>query len=246
MKLFTIGLLINSKRLMAEYVYLNFPVQMMQGSFKNINSVCSKVIDYGIYDYMVRNGFSGISGFGEALNDLGITNGNHATGLKASADTYQQTKDSIERPVTVSIKRELLFDFFKNDKSEFDVAVFLGFVAIKSIIGKKPYIKITNDYLLARMFGYNSVIELADEGSGYFCKYSKRYHLDKVKAKLESSYGLKLYGLKTRGFYISFKLPLIDLVYYAELKRESRKEKERKALKSDTINQVLNHFKSKK
>ena len=119
-------------------------------------------------------------------------------------------------------------------------------MALKSIIGKKPYIKITNDYLLARMFGYSSVIELEKDCTAELCKYSTRYHLDKVKTKLESSFGLKLYGQKTRGFYVSFKLSLIDLVYYAELKRESRKEKERKALKSDTINTVLNHFKSKK
>lgn len=195
---------------------------------------------------MVRNGFSGVVGFGEALKELGITHGNHATGLKSSEDIYQQTKDSIERPVTVSIKKDLLFEYFKNEKSEFEIAVFLGFVGLKSIIGKKPYIKITNDYLIARMFGYSSVIELEKDYSAERCKYSTRYHLDKVKTKLESDFSLKLYGQKTRGFYVSFKLSLLDLVYHAELKRETRKEKERKALKSDTINQVLNHFKTKK
>lgn len=231
---------------MNEYVYLNFPVQMLQGGFTDIKAVCSKAIDYGIYDFMVRNGLSGVSGFVEAMQEMGITHGNHAKGLKSSEDIYQQTKDSIERPVTVSIKRNLLFEYFKKDKSEFEIAVFLGFVALKSIIGKKPYIKITNDYLLARMFGYGSVVEFQNDDSAYCWKYSTRYHLDKVKKKLESDFSLKLYGQKTRGFYVSFKLSLLDLVYHAELKRETRKEKERKALKSDTINQVLNHFKSKK
>ena len=231
---------------MSEYVYLNFPVQLMQGGFTDLKAVCSKAIDYGIYDFMVRNGFSGVVGFGQALLELGITHGNHTKGLNTSADVYQETKDSIEKPVTVSIKRELLFEYSKNEKSEFEIAVFLGYVGLKSIIGKKPYIKITNDYLLARMFGYSSVIEFQNDDSAYCWKYSNRYHLDKVKAKLESDFSLKLYGQKTRGFYVSFKLSLFDLVYYAELKRESRKEKERKAEKSDTINQVLHHFKNKK
>jgi hypothetical protein len=231
---------------MNDYVYLNFPVQMMQGGFTDMKAVCSKAIDYGIYDYMVRNGFSGVVGFGEALKELQLTCKNHSGGLKVSKDIYQQLKDSLEKPVTVSVKKDLLFEYFKNDKSEFEIAVFLGYVGLKSIIGKKPYIKITNDYLLARMFGCSSVVELENDYSAERCKYSTRYHLDKVKTKLESDFGLKLYGQKTRGFYVSFKLPLLDLVYHAELKRESRKEKERKALKSDTINQVLNHFKSKK
>ena len=231
---------------MSEYVYLNFPVQIMQGGFTDVKAVCSKAIDYGIYDFMLRNGLSGVNGFGEALKELQLTCKNHAGGLKVSKDIYQQLKDSLEKPVTVSIKKDLLFEYFKNEKSEFEIAVFLGYVGLKSIIGKKPYIKITNDYLLARMFGYSSVIELKKDFSAECCKYSTRYHLDKVKTKLESSFGLKLYGQKTRGFYVSFKLSLLDLVYHAELKRESRKEKERKAEKSDTINQVLNHFKSKK
>jgi hypothetical protein len=231
---------------MNEYVYLNFPVQMMQGGFTDIKAVCLKAINYGTYDYMVRNGFSGVNGFSEALKELDITYGNHEAGFKSSKDIYQQTKDSIEKLVTVSIKRDLLFEYFKNDKSEFEIAVFLGYVALKSIIGKKPYIKITNDYLLARMCGYSSIVELEKDYSPERCKYSTRYHLDKVKTKLESDFGLKLYGQKTRGFYVTFKLSLLDLVYHAELKRESRKEKERKALKTDTINQVLNHFKSKK
>jgi hypothetical protein len=231
---------------MNEYVYLNFPVQMMQGGFTKMKKICSDAIDYGIYDYMKRNQLGGFDGFKIALMELNLTCANQKMGYNSTKEIYQQVQDSIDKPVTVSVKKDMLFEFYKNDKSEFEIAVFLAYVGLKSIIGTKPYIKITNDYLIARMFGYGSIAELEKDYSEERVKYSTRYHLDKVKAKLESQFGLKLYGQKTRGFYFSFKLSLSDLVYYAELKRESRKEKERKALKADTINQVLNHFKGKK
>ncbi|MBK6936360.1 MAG: hypothetical protein IPH18_05365 [Chitinophagaceae bacterium] len=52
-----------------------------------------------------------------------------------------------------SINTEMIFDCYKNEKSEFEIVAFLAFAAIRSILQKQSYSKITNEYLIGRMSG---------------------------------------------------------------------------------------------
>ena len=124
-------------------------------------------------------------------------------------------------------------NFFKIIFSE--VLMLSYIAAIKSIIQKQPYTKITNQYLISRMSGNSKQDGIISENIE---KYSKRYWLDKIKEELQINWGLKLYAQQTRGFYLSFKMNEKDLIKEVELRKYSyrlnelkrRKEKNRKEI----------------
>lgn len=140
-------------------------------------------------------------------------------------------------PMT-SINKDIIFDFYKNDKSEFEIVCFLAFAALRSIIQTKPYCKITNGFLLARMAGLRSSKDITRIPDA-IKKYDNRYQLDKIKKELQNAWGLKLYARYTRGFYVSFKMNKYeDLVYEVEKRRKSNIEKLRKETQHQAISRA--------
>lgn len=73
-------------------------------------------------------------------------------------------------------------------------------------------------------------------------KYRNRYHMDRLKEELQNFWGLKLYGFRTRGFYISFQLEFKELVYVVENMRKSNiailKNDERKKIRLAMMNEI--------
>lgn len=240
--------------------YLSFPVQLLRE--QDIKQVVSKAIDYGIIDYMVRHELEGIVGFNYACGIIGIsiTDANRepekatrAARLaifsqnkaareqeyKATRGVYDTLESSIDKVVYVSIKKDMLFEFRDVPKTDFEIDVFRAFIGVKSILGKKPFQRLTNSFLVARLAGFSSekeAIECVNRGfaggvsmecGGFkFHQYhGKRYQIDKLKEELEKRYKLKLYGTHTRGFYVSFTMSLKALVMQAEANKKSAKDK---------------------
>lgn len=136
------------------------------------------------------------------------------------------------------ISKELLFEFYINDKSFSEIAVLLSFLAIKSILGKKSYCRITNEFLLCRMAGYTSKIEM-DELPENLKKYQKRWHIDTLKMELRKSFGLKIYARYTRGLFVSFELSDEQLIKEVEIKRKKYIEKAQRDEQSKAVKKVL-------
>ncbi len=200
--------------------YLSFPVQLLRE--EDIKVIADKAIDYGIIDYMVRNELEGIDGFNEACECTEITGGNY----DGTRKVYDELNNSIDKIVYVSIKRDMLFEFMKVPKTDFEIDVFRAFIGVKSIIGSKSVQLLTNDYLVARLSGFNSIKDALDKPTDKFKNYyQKRYQIDKLKNALERGYKLKLYGTHTRGFYVSFTMTLKTLVRYVETTKKSAKDK---------------------
>jgi len=108
------------------------------------------------------------------------------------------------------IRSKMILDFYLNEKKEFEAISFLAFCAIRSIVQDNDCCLITNKYLMARMAGEASTkdcIALPE----LLESYTKRYRMDKLKEELQNNWGLKLYGIYTRGFYVSFKMDLDEL-----------------------------------
>ena len=200
--------------------YLTFPVVILKEGFADIKNSVNNAMFYCLYDYCQRNSGGRESLIKDAESFYGITYGNK----KRAYDSGKMLFDSIPTgsPKT-SISKDMLFDFYKNDKSKFEVVSFLAFAALRSILQRQSYIKVTNDYLLGRMAG-NS--KKGEPLSDWINSYKSRYQLDKIKLELQANWGLKLYANHTRGFYVSFSLPLEQLVMKAELKRKRYKEKQ--------------------
>lgn len=218
--------------------FFTFPVEVLQGAFTNIKAVCNDAINYAIF---VRcNDYD--ESPDEAFDFFGIT-GNPDLSAKEGQELY----DSFDNPPLVSVNKAIIFDFLKNSKTDFEISVFCCFCGLRSIIGTKAYVKTTNEFLLARMFGFRSIEELKkyNSESEYFQKHFSttqkiRYQLTEkiIRNELEADWGLKYYSNQSRGFFASFQLDFERLVLIAEKSRKSFKQKERQATTKKVVEKV--------
>ena len=86
--------------------------------------------------------------------------GNPAYTLEAGKEIDNTIPDHEPFPM---INNNLLFDFRDTNKTESDIAQFAAYIAIRSILGKKPYCKTNKKMIVARMFGYASPKHLPDK-----------------------------------------------------------------------------------
>jgi hypothetical protein len=141
--------------------------------------------------------------------------------------------------VWAMINKDLLFDYYKNDKDQWQLVQFAAYIAIGSIIGAtKLGFKPTNkNLILARMFGYkihNDIPEkLNPTVKELMNKYSTRYWMGKLLQELQVSWHVKLYNPKgMRGFTVGNKKASIETM---ALKAEAgRRAAKIQALKDQT------------
>jgi len=191
-------------------------------------------MNYCGYKEAIRQGGTIENRMKKAGEMLGITWGD----CQSNFDRGRSLANSTPRrtPMT-SINHDRIFDFYDNYKSDFEIITFLAFAGIRSILQMKPYTRVTNDYLIVRMAGYNTT-NCIEDVPPHIKKYNTRYKLDKIKSELQNNWHMKLYGKCTHGFYVSFKLSLNQLVKAVESKREVNL----KAKRQDEIRQALKEF----
>jgi hypothetical protein len=149
----------------------------------------------------------------------------------------------------VSINKDIVIDFVKNigGKSDFDIAVFLAYCGLRSILGNKTYTKTNNEHLMARMAGYNTYDDYKKSGAriDYFeTNFSTvqkiRYQLTQkiIEKELMLKWGLKYYSSNSRGFYFGFNIEFRDLVRGVELSKKTIKVKQLKKTNAEIIRDV--------
>lgn len=97
-----------------------------------------------------------------------------------------------------------LNEFLSDDaKTEFDLMTFATYLAIRSILGTKPYCRTTKEMILARAFGFRKMDELKQNTPPLFTKYSNRYWIDKLLVKVRK-WNIHIYSTSEglRGMYI--------------------------------------------
>jgi hypothetical protein len=175
-------------------------------------------------------------------NSLKLEYGNELEKIKASAVYYGVNLGSAKKTLDngkilynsiptsspkVGLNIQIYWDFYNNEKTEFEKVCLLGFLGVKSIIGKDIYKNITNLYWLARMDGKTLTIKDIEELSDSLKPYTSRHQLTKIKKELYDKWGLIYYSYHMKGWYASFKLDLDKVVFEAEKKRKSLIEKKR-------------------
>jgi len=230
--------------------YLNFPIELLQGLMIDSKKCLNDVMDYAIYAhtekyYHLRNVLNEwetdeekekvISNFKDAASYFGIKLGSVEGTIKNGRNLYR----SIDRKAPkVGIFKDMLFEYYKEEKTPFEKACLLAYLALKSIIGNKSYCKCTNAYLLSRMAGYSKIAKKLPKDIKPF---STEYQLRKIITELRLVWGLVYYSRYTRGFYVSFKMELEDLILQAENNRATFKKKQLK----DEENEILKRIKNK-
>ncbi|WP_128758317.1 hypothetical protein [Leeuwenhoekiella aequorea] len=186
-------------------------------------------MNYSVYAHSVENLEFGNEeeAFVSSAKYFRISFGNVKTSIKNGEALYDSLGDG--SPM-VGIDVNMLFDYYKNHKSIFQKRCLLGYLAIRSILMDKAYCKTTNDNWFSRMDGKTSKMP-KEKLSKEIQDFHNEYQAKKIKTELSLNWNLKTYSKYTRGFYVSFKLDLDDLVFNAEKKRKSYQAKK---LKNDT------------
>jgi hypothetical protein len=175
----------------------------------------------------------------QSLKTLSL-NGN-ITGILQCAKVTE--KAIPPKAIMPMIGKHILFHFRDNNKTEKELAQLLAYIAIRSIIGEKAYVKTNKLLIICRMFGYSSI--KAIEGiqvTELYKKYSNRYHIDNTLKALELDWNICIYSNRTRGLFISInnKFSLQKLVEVAEQKKRSNRLKAFNELKCSIISTALN------
>lgn len=148
------------------------------------------------------------------------------------------------------------FEYYKNNKSEFDLMQFAAHAALVSIIGKKHYCKTDKAMILARMFGYASPKAVPDPLPAHIAplykKYqSSRHHMGKLLNSMPKWYWL-LYGYRVRGIYIAkcqstfdYDTSLKSLISIVEKKKEQRRVNDLKLKTNEIRKQVVKELQYK-
>lgn len=215
--------------------FFNFPIELLRPAFNDMRKVCNNIIDYSVCKHSESLNGSQSQRIRDSMNFFSIS-------LCNVSKTIENGRSLIalygKKPVLTGISKDLLFDYYKNEKTDFEIVLLLAFLAIKSILGKKSYCRITSEFLLSRMAGYASINKMNGLPEP-LKKYQIRYHQDCLKRELKQSFGMKIYGRYTRGFYVSFSLSEEKLIREVEIKRKKFIEKMQKEQQKATLNKVL-------
>lgn len=227
--------------------YFNFPVQLMQNVLKANQKIkqgfLTSLLHYAIYRHSL---------FIEDLNEyeeteqerfkrsaewLNVSIGNINSALCDGKELYSQYKKA---NVYTGLNTNIFWDFYKNEKTDYQWECLFAFLAFKSIIGKKQYVKTNNQMLYTRMAGKEKVKEYqALKGFNF-----SRYHLDKIKTELQINWGLQYYSRYTKGFYAGFDIDLESLIYEAEKRKDSMKINILKTDKKNALDLALEKIKN--
>ena len=220
---------------MSEQRFFNFPIMMMQGVLEgwkekdeflrdilyfHIENHAQKIEDLNEYEE------TEVQRFKRSAEFWGVKmSGNIERSYERGAELLEEFEKS---KVFVGISTDVFWNFYQNEKTQFEWECLAAFLALKSILGNKTFCKTNNALLFARMSGNESVKDLHS-------LTLSRFHRDKIILKLEIEWNLKYYSRYTKGFYFGIDTTLQDLIFFAEDRRESFKAKELKKSKAEIL-----------
>lgn len=232
--------------------FFNFPVKMMQGVLlgkTDKNTFLKDVIVYASYWKFLELGKEDVQ------DKLEYKETEKQRMLRVSRFYKFSTPDAeklikrgeeihlmyMNEKIYTGINTKIYWDFREDtekiypEKSDFEWRCLFAILALKSIIGRKDFVKTNNHLLYARMVGKASTKDQKNPNPLFL----KRYQREKMINALRDDWGLKYYSLKMYGFYVSFEVELNELVFEAEKIRKSVKEKIRKKETENAVNQAL-------
>ncbi len=219
-----------------EYNYVNFPICLITGIFEDSTSVFKNILAYAVYKWSLEKS---VEEFAEKIKNV-------LDSFKipfADIDNIKEQGEALHNSIPdtspkTGIKLSMLNDYYLHKKTDFQIVILCAFLALKSIIFRKPLTKCTNDYLLSRMAGFRSTDQINDLPAT-LAKYNNRYQLGKIKNELIEHWGLKYDGYYFRGFFVSFTMSEFDLIRESEKKRKKHKEKLARTIQAEIRKQVI-------
>ena len=153
--------------------YMNFPITILQGAFKDIEGTVDSIMDYATYKHSLGLEFGNESRrMKEAANFFSIKFGNIERAVQRAKEIHNSVKKGTP---FASVRLKMLWNYYNNPKKEADIAYFCAFCAIKSILGGKEYIKTNKRLVIARMFGLIDVEKKETQEKVFSASAAHRY-----------------------------------------------------------------------
>lgn len=220
-----------------KFTHLNFPLPLIHNAHKDLRTVMSNILYVGVYNLSISiYGYVDFEHYEMTLDILDYTFYNPEMSFELAENLYYKYG---EKTPAVGLATKIVWDYYQNPKTEFQIMVLCAFCAVRSILGKKRFCKTNNALIIERMFGYCKTNPKPTYTTAIFKKYSKRHHIDKVMKELELSWGLKNYSNHIRGFYLSFKASLPELARHCEQQKKKTKLNQLKVAKQKAKQEAL-------
>ena len=116
--------------------YLNIPVPMMKDLYIDNKKFFNDAFDVGIYLYSKTLKGSEEKCYRAALKFFAITQAFIKGGINNAKQVL--AKMPAKYPL-VGIEKEMLFDYYKNEKDDFDIICLGAFLGIKSILSRHAF-----------------------------------------------------------------------------------------------------------
>jgi hypothetical protein len=205
--------------------FLNFPIALLQGFTDDHMKCLSDIFDYGVYTMT----FSEIRVF-ESMEEFEENFGYDITKqwipilMKRGKELYDSFYGT--KFVWTCIHIGTWERYYQKDRRKDDLMVLLAFLAFKSIIQTKPWAVVTNEYLLARMAGFETSKDRKPipEAIRHFMKANSRTR-PWLFTELESHFKFKRKPGNQRGIICSFTLCRQDLIFEHEKSKIMNKAK---------------------
>ncbi|MDF4204024.1 hypothetical protein PXD56_13710 [Maribacter sp. SA7] len=223
--------------------YFNFPIQLVEGFMEDSKLVLNNISDYGIYLMSLNYEFGEEEEerMASAFKFFNLEKKNVWKTHERGKNLY----DSLEmKSPMVGIKMEIFWDYYKNPKTDFQKATLLAHLAIRSILKDKSYCKITNLYLWSRMDGKTHAVDDKWELSPSIRKFTNHYQTRKLKNELKDNWFLIEYSRRTRGWFVSYKMSLTDLIFYVEKRKKKNRDEKRKQDEKEAYDQAMRRLKN--
>lgn len=129
---------------------------------------------------------------------------------------YHAVYNGFHNKPLVSISQKMMFDFYKNTKTNYEKALFAMYAGIRSIIGNKDFAETTGSMIRCRMFGAKNQTDLElilrDKKVKFaYNQYTTDYHYKKMlKELVVRGFLLSEIGYNKRT-YVSCKLDMKEL-----------------------------------
>ena len=211
---------------MSEFKYFTFPVTFLPVCFEDIKRACNQMADYSIYAHSLKLELgTELERIKSSANYHNVSLGNAKHTLDNGKKHFSSLPDKL--PMT-SINILTVFQFRDEYKTEFEIACFVAFAAIRSMLWKRKYLKINDSALLSRMAGLSGLNFTPYQVPEHLKKYTKRYHRDKLLNELAENWNLTTYARYTRGYYVSSSMDYETLGFEVEKSRLNRKQNQLK------------------
>lgn len=227
--------------------YFNFPIQLLKGFLEDSPKVLKNIFDYCLFEFTLQiddednddvNGDVITYKMERAAKYFRLTIGNIILSYENGEKLYNSIPKNSPH---CGLNLQIFWDFNENHKKDFEKVTLLKFLAIKSILGKKSYCKVTNDFVISRMDGN---VKLSRKISPAILKFAKEYQFRKIKDELRLKWHMTSYGKGVRGFYVSFKLDDEQLIYIAEMNRDKNKILKIRSEQKATVEKVRERIKN--